>query len=436
MPHSVRRWVLWLLAGLVAGAPALRAEANRPPDVLSLRHRILEPERYAELAGAWEAYVQAHPRDAAAHVEWGDALRYAGNHAAGVERYAQAYEIDSTSAPALAAHLSNAIHRSWDDPARLGRYHRQLVRASLRTPEYADLYYTLFLTSLMTGDEQRAADCLRRVVDLGDMIAPLLDYAHNMLAGAAPNAIVFTNGDNDTYPLLARQALFGERPDVAVVNLSLLNTQWYIRRLREHGLPITLDDRAIAALEPGAQNPISGQVQRHLFENLAREKQPRPLYYSVTVAAERRTLPGRLETEGLLQRLVPAAGGEIGVAQTAIARSRELFDSVYRLDSLTDPLVDWEREAAVARMGMNYVPVLCDVGLSLEGRSAPATPAGAARPAEGCPESDGGRYLYRAVGIASFHGHEPLARGILEDWARQDPGDPLLAAARALIDRK
>ncbi len=78
------------------------------------------------------------------------------------------------------------------------------------------------------------------------------DYSYNMLISCEPNGIIYTNGDNDTFPLWYLQEVENIRTDVRVANLSLLNTSWYIKQLKhkEPKVPILLKDSDIDRLMP------------------------------------------------------------------------------------------------------------------------------------------------------------------------------------------
>ena len=94
-----------------------------------------------------------------------------------------------------------------------------------RDNEYMAAYLDLLLYSSKAEADKELKNDLYSAFEI--------ETATNYLNSCQPGAVLFTNGDNDTYPLMYVQVMNGVRTDVRVINLSLLQTPRYINFMRE-----------------------------------------------------------------------------------------------------------------------------------------------------------------------------------------------------------
>lgn len=147
------------------------------------------------------------------------------------------------------------------------------------------------------------------------------EYAWNILAALDENALLFTNGDNDTFPIWYLQEVEKFRRDVTVINLSLINLPWYIKQLKhapDSKLPLQRSDQEIDELRHRIyEDPDTGErtilmIKDYVLHDILSTNhrgEQRAVFFAVTIPQENmaRYYPN-LQMEGMVYRLLDQPG--------------------------------------------------------------------------------------------------------------------------------
>lgn len=225
-----------------------------------------------------------------------------------------------------------------------------MAKAIKMRPDAVDDYPTFVSYLMQTGDEETMCDILTRWYNSGTYSPTLLNYAYNELIGLAPNAIIFAQGDTQTFSKLILQYGKGIRLDVTIVNTSFwLFTPHYREHMEKKlGLPSFAErvDNGTYKLDNTDRENVKDMVYHHMLNNT-----DRPIYFSPMIESEMPKCIDKLYSEGLVMRYSKKPYDNLAI-------KRKNYEELYLTDYLRESFLPESYPATIDRYNFNYIPCL------------------------------------------------------------------------------
>ena len=323
----------------------IHAETVQPEDVKSIAKDPRSNDWYLAQAELWKKHVDGNPRDDRAWRNYYFAVRYAnftkeGPLTFGKDKKAALAEIVEKMRKAVPLSCNTYFVRLFDVP--LEQADLKLVREANRAcPESMELLeQSVFLYEVCGAGEDMKNAC-RKIYQAGRVENEWLDYNYNLLVSADSNAILFTNGDNDTYPAWILQKALGIREDVLILNRYMVfkKKSYLLDKLKEK--KINIQPEAL----PSTQDPT--EFLAKLSALIKKQNPDIPVYFAITIN-DMKSLDSNLYNVGLVSAYSASPVDNIALL-------RRNFETRYRLDYLS---FDWQenKKAPASRsFDANYI---------------------------------------------------------------------------------
>jgi hypothetical protein len=270
--------ILLLFSFLLTGLSPLLAQ--REP-VLPITQETRAHDWYVKQASLWKQALVENPMDAPAWLNYYTASRAALQTKSG-----------TGDAPDFQKGLSKIVEEMGAAIPKSFEYNYVVWWNSGNDPEKASFLREAYrlqpdnpriFSDMVTWNEVRLDRTQRKVInqkwyESNDMDPALLFYNYNVLMSVDKDAILITNGDNDTYPLWILQDALGVRKDVMVINQSLILLDDYRTEI--------FGDFKIKSFTTTFNSAGSVPAFREALFDHIRKNSERPFYYALTVSKE------------------------------------------------------------------------------------------------------------------------------------------------------
>lgn len=330
-------------------------EKALPQKVYSIVKEYRDFDWYAEQAAQWKSELAKDSADADAWLNYYTANRMAllvdserfSKNPGGVFAPLNAI-VDAVWSAAPETYEAYYI-KAWNAGAIDKNQFDLLQKAYEIDPSRPEVYDDLAGYYETRRNMKKLSEICKKWVESGDLSPGLLNYNYNVLMTLNRNAILLTNGDNDTYPAWVLQRGMGIRPDVAALNLSLLGVEDYRNKVfKELGVSPFKPDMAKIN---NTKNPKAFLLKAIIDHIIANRTKKQPLYFAATMYATfREVYDEKLHLVGLAFRY-----SEEEIDDKAALRM--CFERTYLLDYLTESFTRDVSRILVLKMNANYLPM-------------------------------------------------------------------------------